>query len=61
MFRTAVFRQGAPPVQLRAVFNGGVDAYDLAFALSGADAPNFFVSISKNVSGFQVVNFQTQY
>ena len=60
-FRTAVFRPGGPPPQLRAVFNGGVDAYDLAFALSSADSPNFFVSISKNANGFQVVNFQTQY
>ena len=60
-FRTAVFKQGGPPVQLRALFAGGVDAYDLAFALSSADSPNFFLSISKNVAGFQVVNFQTQY
>jgi len=60
-FRTAVFQQGSAPVQLRAVFRGGVDAYDLAFALPTADSPNFFLSISKNVNGFQVVNFQTQY
>ena len=60
-FRTAVFKEGGAPVQLRALFAGGVDAYDLAFALSAADSPNFFLSISKNVSGFQVVNFQTQY
>lgn len=60
-FRTAVFKPGGPPVQLRAVFRGGLDAYDLAFALSATDSPNFFVSISKTVSGFQVVNFQTQY
>ena len=60
-FRTAVFKQGAAPVQLRAIFRGGVDAYDLAFALSTAEAPNFFLSISKNVNGFQAVNFQTQY
>jgi hypothetical protein len=60
-FRTAVFTQGGPPVQLRAVFRGGVDAYDLAFALATADSPNFFLSISRNVTGFQVVNFQTQY
>jgi hypothetical protein len=59
-FRTAVFKQGTPPVQLRAVFNSGVDAYDLAFALSNADSPNFFLSISKNANGFQVLNFQTQ-
>jgi len=59
-FRTAIFRQGAPPVQLRAVFNSGVDAYDLAFALAPTDSPSYFLSISKNVNGFQVVNFQTQ-
>jgi len=61
MFRTAVFHQGGPPVQLRAVFRDGVDGYDLAFALATADSPNFFLTVSKNVAGFQVVNFQTQY
>jgi hypothetical protein len=60
-FRTAVFQQGTAPVQLRALFRSGVDAYDLAFALPTADSPNFFLSISKNVTGFQAVNFQTQY
>lgn len=60
IFRTAVFKQGAAPVQLRAVFRAGVDAFDLAFALPTADSPDFFLSISKNESGFQAVNFQTQ-
>ena len=60
IFRAAIFKQGGAPVQLRAVFRAGVDAYDLAFALPAADSPDFFLSISKNVSGFQAVNFQTQ-
>ena len=60
-FRSAVFRPGGEPVQLRAVFRGGVDAYNLAFADSLSEPPNYFLSISKSAAGFTVLNFQTRY
>jgi hypothetical protein len=60
-FRSAVFRPGAEHPQLRAVLSGGVGTYDLAFAASPSDAPDFFVTISKSGTGFQVLNFQVQY
>ena len=60
-FRAAVFGAGGQPPQLQAVFRGGVDAYDLAFGASRSNSSSFFLSISKSATGFQVLNFQTQY
>ncbi|HEX3484077.1 MAG TPA: hypothetical protein VHT51_03395 [Micropepsaceae bacterium] len=59
-FRSALFGSGPPP-QLQAIFRGGLEAYDLAFGDSSANTSNFFLSISKSSTGFQVLNFQTQY
>jgi hypothetical protein len=60
-FRAALFdsKDGKPP-QLQAVFRGGLDAYDLAFGMA-ANSSNYFLSISKSSTGFEVLNFQTQY
>jgi hypothetical protein len=60
VFRSALFDSAGPPPQLQAVFRGGLDAYDLAFGMA-ANSSNFFVSISKSATGFEVLNFQTQY
>jgi hypothetical protein len=60
-FRTGVFTPaGAGPMTLRAVFRQGPGNYDLAFSQS-ADSPNFFLSISKSATSFQVLNFQSQF
>jgi hypothetical protein len=34
---------------------------DLGFSSTEGDAANFFVSVSRSQSGFQMTNFQTQY
>ena len=47
-------------MSLRAVFRQGPDNYDLAFSQS-ADSPNYFLSVSKSATGFQVLNFQSQF
>jgi hypothetical protein len=59
-FRSAIFQPGGKPPQMQAIFRAGVDAYDLAFG-DGRAASNYFLSISKSGTGFQVLNFQTQY
>jgi hypothetical protein len=60
-FRSAVFSPaGAGPMSLRAVFRQAPDNYDLAFSQS-ADSPNYFLSVSKSATGFQVLNFQSQF
>lgn len=60
-FRSALFQSGGEPPQLQAVFRGGVDAFDLAFGDGRSNSSNFFLSISKSGSGYQVLNFQTQF
>ena len=59
-FRAALFDAGATRPQLQAVFRGGLDAYDLAFGMA-ANSSNYFLSISKSSTGFEFLNFQTQY
>jgi hypothetical protein len=60
-FRTGVFTPaGAGPMTLRAVFREGPSNYDLAFSQS-VDSPNYFLSISKSATSFQVLNFQSQF
>jgi hypothetical protein len=60
-FRAAVLRPARAPLQLQAVFRAGIDAYDLAFGDSPSASSSFFLSISKSATGYQFVNFQTQY
>jgi hypothetical protein len=60
-FRSAVLQPSGAPLQLQAVFRAGVDSYDLAFGDSPSVSSSFFLSISKSASGFQFVNFQTQF
>ena len=60
-FRTAVFNSaGAMPMSVRAIFRQGPGNFDLAFSQT-ADSPNYFLSISKTATGFQVLNFQSQF
>ncbi|HXI99710.1 MAG TPA: hypothetical protein VNH44_00720, partial [Micropepsaceae bacterium] len=60
-FRTALFSPNGQPPQMQAIFRGGLDAYDLAFGDGSANSSDFFLSISKSTTGFQFLNFQTQY
>ncbi|HEY4265352.1 MAG TPA: hypothetical protein VGM72_08540 [Micropepsaceae bacterium] len=60
-FRTALFQPGGKPPQMQAIFRAGVDGYDLAFGDGRSASSNFFLSISKSGTGFQVLNFQTQF
>jgi hypothetical protein len=46
---------------MQAIFRAGVDGYDLAFGDGRAASSNYFLSISKSATGFQVLNFQTQF
>ncbi len=59
-FRASVFAAQGAPVQMRAVFKAGVNAYDLSFS-DASDSPAYFLSISKSGTGFQMLNFQSQY
>jgi hypothetical protein len=60
-FRSALFHPGGHPPRMQAIFRAGVDAYDLAFGDGRSASSNFFLSISKSGTGFQMLNFQTQY
>jgi hypothetical protein len=60
-FRSALFQPGGQPPQMQAVFRAGVEGYDLAFGNGRSASSNFFLSISKSGTGFQVLNFQTQF
>ena len=56
--RVALAPAGAP--RLAAVFRSGLMDLDLGFSSTEGDAANFFVSVSRSQSGFQMTNFQTQ-
>ena len=59
-FRSATFAPAGMPMALRAVFRQGPNNYDLAFSQT-ADSPDYFLSVSKSATGFQVLNFQSQF
>ena len=59
-FRTSALAPAGAP-RLAAVFRSGLMDLDLGFSSTEGDAANFFVSVSRSQSGFQMTNFQTQY
>lgn len=59
-FRTAALSPSGAP-RLAAIFRNGLNDLDLGFSATEGETANFFVSVSKSASGFQMINFQTQY